>query len=222
MTTVSFRLHVQIMHHTGSWTELMCISSRITDPYEHPPNEVWNGFKTHFFAAEWLRILCHSQFCLSVPLSVVFPLFGLKIRVEQPILSVYLIAMSLLMSLNYSVYIYVSPADGDENGSAPAKSGKKKNCTNPRELFSSCVTHHSALWTFALWTSGITHHTPWTCGQNDTVLGLISLFCENQPGLWNDLLRPPHGQIMLFPPLVASPRRLMQMSMIIFGELPPQ
>jgi len=32
------------------------------------------------------------------------------------------------MSLNYSVYIYihVSPADGDENGSAPAKSGKKK------------------------------------------------------------------------------------------------
>ena len=39
----------------------------------------------------------------------------------------------------------MSPADGDENGSAPAKSGKKKNCADPRELFSGCVTHHSAL-----------------------------------------------------------------------------
>jgi hypothetical protein len=49
-----------------------------------------------------------------------------------------------LMSLNYSVYIYVSPADGDENGSALAKSGKKI-CPDPHELLSGCVTHHSAL-----------------------------------------------------------------------------
>jgi hypothetical protein len=48
------------------------------------------------------------------------------------------------MSLNYSLYIYVSPADGDENGSAPAKSGKKI-CADPHDLFFGCVTHHSAL-----------------------------------------------------------------------------
>jgi hypothetical protein len=31
----------------------------------------------------------------------------------------------------------MSPADGDENGSAPAKSGKEI-CADPHELFSGC------------------------------------------------------------------------------------
>ena len=58
--------------------------------------------------------------------------------------------------LHYVLYVYVNPPDNDENGSAPAKSGKK-NCANPYELFSGCVMHHSTLSTFAPWTSSVTN-----------------------------------------------------------------
>ena len=66
--TVSFRPHVQITHHTGSWTELKCISSRITDPYEHPPNEVRNGVKTHFFRSRTATYSIHFFYLLSLPI----------------------------------------------------------------------------------------------------------------------------------------------------------
>ena len=67
-TTVSFRPHVRITHHTGSWTEHMCISSRITDPYEHPPNEVRNGFKTHFFRSRTATYSIYFFYLLSLPI----------------------------------------------------------------------------------------------------------------------------------------------------------
>jgi hypothetical protein len=60
------------------------------------------ALKHIFFAAERLRILSKFDllslpiwFVPASPLPVVFPLFGLEIRVEQPILFVYLIAMPL-------------------------------------------------------------------------------------------------------------------------------
>ena len=57
-TTVSFQLHVQIMHHTGSWIEHMCILSCIMDLYEHPLNEVQDG---KFFFSITKQLLVHQQ-----------------------------------------------------------------------------------------------------------------------------------------------------------------
>jgi hypothetical protein len=127
------------MHHTGSWTKQMCILLHITDPYEHQPGEVQNGFKILFFRSRTatstysISIYCH---CKQFTVSIYMPWCALQMvmRMEVPLPKV-----------------------------------AKKNCANPHELFSGCVTHHSALWNFALWTIGVTHHTPWTCGWNNTV-----------------------------------------------------
>ena len=64
-----------------------------------------------------------------MPLPVTFPLFSLKFAEKSGLSSLFYLYVQLQCHFDVfkllSLYIYVSPADGDKNGSAPAKSDKK-------------------------------------------------------------------------------------------------